>query len=55
MNVNAKIIRKINSSEFDNAVKEFLKEALSLENSIQYEAKPKYTSKYDSLIKKICH
>lgn len=51
-NPNSKIIKKVNSSPIDDAIKNFLKEALIVENQIQYEAKPQYTAKYDTLIKK---
>lgn len=51
-NPNSKIIKKVNSSDYDEAIKTFLKEALMFENSINHESKPPYTAKYDTLIRR---
>lgn len=51
-NPNSKIIKKINNSSMDEAIKGFLKEALIYENQMQTHAKKEYTAKYNSLIRK---
>lgn len=51
-NPNSKIIKKVNASDYDDAIKAFLREALLVENNIQHEAKPQYTSKYDTIIRR---
>jgi len=51
-NPNSKIIKKVNNSDYDEAIKAFLKEALRFENTINHESKPPYTAKYDTLIQR---
>ncbi len=51
-NPNSKIIKKVNNSDYDEAIKDFLKEALRFENTINHESKPTYTAKYDTLIRR---
>jgi hypothetical protein len=50
--VNKKIIEKIKESDFDHAIKEFLKQLLFYELDNISEARWRYSEKYDSAIKK---
>lgn len=53
--INKKLIDKIKESEFDNAVKDFLRKILIIELQNFEEGRPRYAKEYDRYIVKYAY
>ena len=50
--INKEILEKIDEADVDENVKEFIRKALKWEYEKMDEQKPRFTKKYDSLVKR---